>query len=72
MQGVDDDHGAEHRNDGEVGEGRPGGSVLHLLTSGSAADLEMSSKNIFQRQSRAFSLGDIQHSMVILTNMDLR
>ena len=69
MQGVDDDHGAEHRDDGEVGEGGPGGSVLvelmlglHFLTSGSAADLEISSQNIFQRQSRAFSLDDIQHS----------
>ena len=46
MQGVDDDHEAEHREDGEVGEGGSGGSLLvdlipglHLLTSRYVADV---------------------------------
>ena len=46
MQGVDDDHRAEHRDDGEVGEGGPGDSILvelipglHLLTSRSVPNV---------------------------------
>ena len=56
MQGVHDDHGAEHRDDGEVGDGGSGVSLLvelipglHLLTSRSLADVEISSQYIFQR-----------------------
>ena len=70
MQSVDDDHGAEHCEDGGVGEGGSGGSLLvelipglHLLTSRSVPNVEISSQNEFQRKSRTFSLGDFQHTI---------
>ena len=70
MDGVEGHHGAEHRDDGEVGDGVAGQPALaglrgkpHLSFPGPrTSDVERSPNNIVQRWSRALRLGEICQS----------
>ena len=69
MEGVEGHHGAEHRDDGEVGDGGPGHPALawlrwrlHLSFPVPTSDVQRSSNNIVQRRSRALRLGEFGQS----------
>ena len=69
MEGVEGQHGGEHRDDGEVGDGGPRQLALarmrwrlHLSFPEPTSDVQRSSNHIVQRRSRALRLGEFGQS----------
>ena len=69
MEGVEGQHGGEHRDDGEVGDGGPRQLALarmrwrlHLSFPEPTSDGQRSSNNIVQKKSQAVRLGEMGQS----------
>ena len=69
MEGGEGQHGGEHPDDGEVGDGGPRQLALarirwrlHLSFPESTSDVQRSSNDIVQRRSRALRLGEFGQS----------